>query len=174
MYTAQLGNYIDKGCMAIFNPNAENIGNVLCDYNKSASYTMAVPETGAYALVATASANAYAVDVTGAPWVIATKTMKLNRVGGKLYFHVPEKMKKLNASFGAGGEPADYNLYDEQGKIIYRKANVKDPDKVEFSTDGKSGIWTVEINNIADDTEFSITGIDRYAVNPSYLMVDRD
>ena len=174
MYTAQLGNYIDKGSMAIFAPNGESIGTVLCDYNKTVSYDMTMPETGAYAVVATANSNAYAVDVAGGAWVIATKTVKINRIGGKLYFYVPEEMKELNASFGYGGEAADYKLYDEQGEVVYSKKNIKDSDRVRFSSEGKSGIWAVEISNIADDTEFSITGIDRYAVNPSYLMVDGD
>jgi hypothetical protein len=172
MYTAQLGNYIDKGSVAIFNPGAEVIGNVLCEYNKSVSYKMTAPETGAYSLVATANSNAYAVDITGAAWVIVAKTMKLNRVGGKFYFYVPEGIKTLNATFGIGSELADYNLYDDQGKIIYSKKDVKDSDVVEFSTEGKSGIWTIEINNIMDDTEFRLTGIDRYAVNPSYVMIN--
>ncbi len=174
MTTAQLGHYIDKGSLSVFAPDANGIGDIFCECNKSASYNMEANQSGAYAVVATANSNAYAIDIAGAPWVVVSPTIKLNRVGGKLFFYVPQDMKTLSASLGGGGERADFVLYDPDGAAVYSKKAVEGPETVELSVAGKSGVWAIEIANIEDDTLFSIKDIDRYAVNASHLMMDKN
>lgn len=174
MTTSQLGHYIDKGSMSVFAPDASSIGEVTCECNKSASYEMNVTQDGAYAVIATANSNAYAIDITGAPWMIVSPTIKLNRVGGRLFFFVSRDMKTLSASLGGGGEKADFTLYDPNGSAMYSKKAVEGPEIVELPVTDKSGIWAIEIANIEDDTLFSIKGIDHYAVKASDLMIDEE
>ena len=169
MYTVQLGHYIDKGSMSIFGPDANCLGEVVCDYSKSKSYDLVVPHTGAYAVVATANSNAYTIDVAGAPWVIATREVKLNRGGGRLFFYVPAGMKSVKLNLGGGGEAADFTVYEPNGRTAAVEKTVRDTKSI--TVKGTEGVWCVEVSNIEDDTIFGVEGMGRYAISPENLFI---
>jgi hypothetical protein len=172
MHTLQHGDYIDKGSMSIFGPDAKCLGDVLCDYNKSKSYDLAVPQTGAYAVVATASSNAYTIEIAGAPWVItASKSVRLNRVGGRLFFYVPDEMKSVKLRMGGGGEAADYTCYAPNGKTVFAGKNIRVEKAVTINNDYGQGVWCMEVTDLEDDTWFSVDGITIYSLQPKSILL---
>jgi hypothetical protein len=173
MSTVQLGRYIDKGSMSIFGPDANCIGDLFCEYNRSVAYDLDAKQSGAYAVVATANANAYTIDIAGAPWVITAQRVNLNRVGGRLFFYVPAEMKSVTLKMGGTGEPADYVCYAPNGKIVFSEKRIGVEKTATISNEYRQGLWCIETSNLLDDTSFSVEGVSRYAVQPENMLISQ-
>jgi hypothetical protein len=171
MHTVQLSDrYIDKGTMSIYGPNGSFVGDAYCECNKSSTYELTALQAGAYAVVATANSNAYTIDVAGAPWAINTRTLKLNHVGGRMFFHVPAGQNSIKVRFAGTGEAADYSVYQPDGKKVLDEKQVRELKTAELDAKGKPGTWCVEVGGLEDDAEFSIEGISVYSRVPEQIL----
>ncbi len=172
----QLGSYTSAGRIVIYNPGMEVIADEICGVNQRIDYAFTVTWEGPYVVLASAGSgvpNAFSLDIQGAPWVLSGKQIHFNKRGGFIYFWVPEAMETINLALsGAGKETVTYRLYSPDGIEHLNLEGVDVVQKHQLRSDAIPGIWALQISDIVDDGQFSIEGVDRFALKPEFVVTN--
>ena len=173
----QLGSYTSEGRIVVYGPEMAVIADEVCGVNQSIDYTFTAARTGPYVVLASAGSgvpNAFTLRIAGAPWVFSGEGLAVNKSGGRVYFWVAARTKPLEVVLsGAGKETVTYTLYGPDGQPVLHREGVGTNQVHEIDVRGQSGIWTLEAKDIVDDGSFMVTGVERFALDPAHVVVDR-
>ena len=172
----QLGHYTSAARMVLYDPGMVKLADEIAAIHQTTEYTFTPQYSGPYVLAlgaGTMVANAYHINVTGAPWIVAGEKLHCNSHAGRFYFWVDSAQTHVQLNIdGFGGETVSCRLYDPLGNIQVERETISNNETHIVEVDGLGGVWCLEAFDLVDDARFGVAGVDRYAISPDCVMHD--